>query len=150
MLMMKTPYIDSSHKVGMNWTSAGDFICIPAYSRHKEGAKKFIAFMCSEENLQAYSSFTNTMRPFTYNTEEVEKNLSDFGKSVFAIWKDPTVKNIYEVSHSPLYICGHVNKWPLIDNPYGRILNGVKSAQDCYDDVISYVDQKWQSWLADI
>ena len=152
MLMMKTPYIDSSHKVGMNWTSAGDFICVPSYSKHKEGAKKFIAFMCTEENLRAYSSFTNTMRPFKYNTEEVEANLSDFGKSVFAIWKDPKIQNIYEVSHSPLYTCGHVNKWPGLDSPYGVMLSTKekKTAKDCYDLTIYFVNQKWQSWLKDV
>ena len=150
--MMKTPYIDTKHKVDMNWTSAGDFICIPKDAKHKEGAKKFIAFMCTDENLQMYSSYTNTMRPFRYDTTEVKKNLSEFGKGVFDIWGDENSTNLYEVSHSPLYTMGYIAKWPATSIPWGAMLSTseVMSARDVFDAEINYVNGKWAEWQSQI
>lgn len=109
MKMMNTPVVDDAYlqKLGIdagtvnsdiriNNANAGDVMFIPAKATNKDIAKRFLAFLCSEEMLVEFSEHTGMMRPFKYNPLELSKHeFSDFTKSCFSLYMDSDF-NLYE------------------------------------------------------
>lgn len=103
MKAMFVPTIDSSinERTGVNYVPEGftvtdkinnnaeaDLALIPAKAPNKELAKKFLAFINSEEMLLKFSEQTGCMRPFKYDPLDNEKDgftYSEYAKSALAL-----------------------------------------------------------------
>ncbi len=121
--MMYTPRIDGAQQdengkyLTYNYSGQPDYMLIPAQAKNKEGAKKFLAFMCKDEILKKYTSLTGTPRPFEYDISECET--SDFIKSCLDIWSNSTTW--FEKSTSKLWTSNKIAKFNS-GNPYTTLL----------------------------
>lgn len=108
MKMMNTPVVDDAYlaKLGINGVSAekstinnanaGDVMFIPAKATNKDIAKRFLAFLCSEEMLVEFTEFTGMMRPFKYDPIALsDKEFSEFTKSCFNLYMNSEY-NLFE------------------------------------------------------
>ena len=149
MAMMPTPFIDEQHQVRMNWTSSGDFIVIPKDipEENKQLAKEFLLFMAREDQLQAYTKTTGSVRGFEYDLDAIKDELSPFAQSVVDNYQNST--NIYAYSNNPLYYANLANRWPASGSPYGLIADG-ESALSVWQMEIDKAESEWDSWLSQI
>lgn len=92
MKLMSVPFIEGAQKEGdeyvsVNYASAGfDFMSVPAAAKNIEGAKKFLAFMCRDDQLKSFTKNTmGTVRPFDYDYASLRGELSGFAGSVMDI-----------------------------------------------------------------
>jgi N-acetylglucosamine transport system substrate-binding protein len=148
--MMQTPYIDAAHKVKMNYTASGDFIVVPKEATNKELAKRFLAFMARDEQLQTYLEKTEGgVRPFVYDYDDT--GLDEYSKGVLDIWKNSANMYMYgSGENAPLYYKNLVNLWPATGSPYGLIMSGEYTAQSVYNLEKENASLKWNSWLVEV
>ena len=105
MKMMKIPYVENcmtnedGAKTKINFVSSDDIMFVPAKATNKELAKKFLAYLCNEEQLLEFTKSTGCMRPFNYDpvaltAENDEFQWTEFQKSCFAMYTESDV-NLY-------------------------------------------------------
>jgi ABC-type glycerol-3-phosphate transport system substrate-binding protein len=67
-------------------------VCLNAASKQKEGAKLFLRWAHTDENLKKFTLNNGLIRPYNYEFDSNEiKNLAPFARSVWEIWKDESV-----------------------------------------------------------
>lgn len=105
MKMMNIPFSENCMKnedgtnTKINFVSGDDIMFIPSKATNKELAKEFLAYLCNEEQLLAFTKSTGCMRPFKYDpvalTEGKEGyEWTEFQKSCFAMYTESDV-NLY-------------------------------------------------------
>lgn len=157
-------YIRVNYSVG-----AGDSIIIPAKSRNKELAKKFLLFLAKDENMKLFTEKTNgVLLGFKYdNVNFDDSNLSKFAKSVIEINKESKKFNLY--SNSLLVLNGKLSiEWtPSNLQPYSEIYHHYNNSEylkdpigwsaihefkilEMFKDKHKHIKDNWENWLADI
>lgn len=149
MKMMKTPYIDSAHKLDVNYTASGDFAVIPKNlgAEEKALAKKFLAFMAKEDMCRIFTEETGSTRPFEYSVEEIYDGLTEFQQSVMDIYFADDIYNFHVYSDSYLKYNVFVSVFPLSGSPYADVLDD--GAQNYIDKEVAYVNANWTKWVAE-
>lgn len=106
MKMMPTPVAEGAQinpETGeayvINNTNAGDIMFIPAAAPNKELAKKFLAFISTEEMMMDFTYHTKMIRPYKYDPLEIDPDYgwSEFSKSCFELYRNSDY-NLYEYS----------------------------------------------------
>ena len=116
--MMAVPRMEEAEEgVSYNYSGQPDYMFIPAQASNKEGAKLFLAYMCRDDMLQLYTTYTGTPRPFDYDVSECE--VSDFIQSCLDIWS--VSETWFENSTSELWTANKIKKFNL-GNPYTMLL----------------------------
>lgn len=133
--------------------AAQQSLFIPKYSDSKEGAKKFVEFLLSDEGYAIYAEKTGCPLPLQLSTgKDVDtSNLSELQKAPFETWKNA---KIYVDS-------GVSSKHPIFASGGADILAGVtyvsefstynkndrKKADEIWNKVIETVNEKYEIWL---
>ncbi len=116
--MMYTPRMkEAKDDTVYNYTGQPDYLMIPSGASNKEGAKLFLAYMCKDEMLKQYTSFTGAPRPFDYDVSSCET--SEFIKSCLDIWANST--SWFENSTNKLWTTNKIRKFNNT-NPYTTLL----------------------------
>lgn len=83
---------------------------VPAKATNKELAKEFLAFLCNEQQLRAFTKETGALRPFNYNPQKLDGDYewTEFQKSMFNLYYNSDAHVIeYPVTAeniSPIYL----------------------------------------------
>jgi N-acetylglucosamine transport system substrate-binding protein len=151
MALMPTPFLQNAKKSGdggyipVNNTLAADYAVIPTAAQNKELAKKFLAFMCTDEMLQLYLNAAGTVRPFKF-TPNTDK-LTACQKSIVNIWQNSN--NFYNVSETGFSVIQRAN--PLVSGlPYGALSVGNKTPSSYLTENYEFVLNEWDEWLKQI
>ncbi len=121
--MMATPRMEGAMQdedgnyISYNYSGQPDYLLIPAQAQNKEGAKLFLAYMCKDEMLQMYTTYTGTPRPFDYDVMDCET--SEFIKSCLEIWSNS--ETWFENSTSELWRANKIKKFNS-GSPYTTLL----------------------------
>ena len=95
---MKVPVLDGYTGENTLYCSMEDVMFIPAKASHKELAKEFLAYLCSEAQLKQFSAITGGIRPFAYDAREGNDKMSAFTKSVYDLYYGST--KLFEYPHT--------------------------------------------------
>lgn len=117
--MMRVPAAEGAVNSKVNYSGQPDFMLVPAMASNKEGAKKFLAFMCKDEMLKQYTELTGAPRPFEYDLSKCET--SDFIKSCLEIYSDSVTW--FEASTNKLWTASKIKKFNA-GMPYPTLLSG--------------------------
>lgn len=146
--MMRVPYADDAEKdkdgnyIKVSYGATVDFAIIPSEASNIEGGKRFLLFMCKDEQLKKFSSLTGGVRPFDYDVSSLDT--SDFFKSCLDIWANS--EKWFDASESVLYTSGAAKKF-LTDNPYMNIVYDEYDAETfCYTDYAA-AKREWNNML---
>ncbi len=92
---MAVPSLDGYEGKDLCYTPVGDVMFVPAKASNIEKAKQFLAFMCNQEQLEAFTTLSGSLRPFNYDARSIEgAEYSAFTQSVFDVFYDST--HLYE------------------------------------------------------
>ncbi|MBQ9482084.1 MAG: extracellular solute-binding protein [Clostridia bacterium] len=154
--MMPTPVIknetlkdENGNYIRVNYSGQPDYIFIPSGIKEegKEGAKKFLAFMCKDEELVRYTNVSGAPRPFDYDIGKCET--SAFIQSCINVWKDSTTW--FEKSTSKLWTANKCRKFNS-NSPYTYLLANPDTATAigwCANELAS-VQRSWPQWLEQV
>lgn len=89
---MSIPALDGHENEKYLYCANDDLMFIPSKAEHKDLAKEFILFLCSEDQLKKFTVRSNGgLRPFNYDAREIEgAEFSDYNKSVFDVYYNST------------------------------------------------------------
>ena len=105
MKMMNIPYSENCMKnedgtnTKINFVSGDDIMFVPSKATNKSLAKEFLAYLCNEEQLLAFTKSTGCMRPFNYDPIALTAgkdgyDWTEFQKSCFKMYTESDV-NLY-------------------------------------------------------
>lgn len=130
---------------------ADDSIVIPAKAPNKELAKKFLAFMCREENAINFSKNTHgVMLGLDYDVEKLNAipDSTEFMKSVFEINTNSVKYDTY--SSSRMRLDGKIKcEWFTTNGfaPYPEIVKTPTTNLDAiFSDYYNHVKNNWKAW----
>ena len=144
--MMRVPAAPGAKNSKVNYSGQPDFMLVPAKASNKEGAKKFLAFMCKDEMLVQYTELTGTARPLTYDLSKCKA--SDFVKSCLDIYSDS--ETWFEASTNKLWTANKIKKFNG-GMPYTTLLTSdtVTPLGWCSQEYAS-VSASWDSLLSQV
>lgn len=89
---MNIPALDGHENEKYLYCAYDDLMFIPSGAAHKDLAKEFLIFLCSEDQLKKFTVRSGGgIRPFNYDAREIEdKSLTAYNKSVFDIYYNST------------------------------------------------------------
>lgn len=89
---MNIPALDGHENEKYLYCAYDDLMFIPSGASHKDLAKEFLVFLCSEDQLKKFTVRSGGgIRPFNYDAREIEdKSLTEYNKSVFDIYYNST------------------------------------------------------------
>jgi N-acetylglucosamine transport system substrate-binding protein len=147
--MMRVPYLSDAKKdeagefLPINYSATPDYMIVPAAATNKEGAKKFLAYMCRDDILKLYTEATGAPRPFDYDVEGCDT--SEFVKSCLDIWANS--ESWFDYSHSPMYANGYAKKYltvsPYVPITYGELVPALFCNQEW-----TRAQSQWDAWKA--
>ena len=105
MKMMNIPYSENCMKnedgtnTKINFVSGDDIMFVPSKATNKSLAKEFLAYLCREDQLLAFTKSTGCMRPFNYDPIALTAgkdgyDWTEFQKSCFKMYTESDV-NLY-------------------------------------------------------
>ncbi|MEF2243677.1 MULTISPECIES: extracellular solute-binding protein [unclassified Paenibacillus] len=141
--MMPVPAVSNAKEPNVYFSMIGDITVVPAKAKEQELAKEFIAFAASKEMNKKFTELTGNFRPFNYSLEGVE--VSEFTKSVMDIMNNnkPFTFN----SNHPMFI--KMTMYPSGD-AYGNIVFGTKTAEQQFNDDLSFAKEKWDAYKKEV
>ncbi len=145
MSLMKTPKVPGAKEDTLYCTS-GDFMVIPKKASNKEGAKKFLAYTCSEDACKIFTKASGGIRPFKYKPSEVE-GITDFTKECCELWENS--QTVYMTSDSVAYYQNNLGTWPGYGSPYSKMVQEDDTAKDVQDFIYNYVSSNWNNIQAE-
>ena len=82
---MNIPALDGHENEKYLYCANDDIMFVPSAATHKDLAKEFLAFLCSEDQLKKFTVRSGGgLRPFGYDAREIEDaSLTKYNKSVF-------------------------------------------------------------------
>ncbi len=91
-LFMNIPSLDGHEDEKYLYCAYDDFMFVPSGAEHKDLAKEFLAFLCSEDQLKKFTVRSKGgIRPFGYDAREIEDDsLTAYNKSVFDVYYNST------------------------------------------------------------
>ncbi len=89
---MNIPSLDGHENEKYLYCANDDIMFIPSAADHKDLAKDFLVFLCSEDQLKKFTIRSGGgIRPFQYDAREIEdKSLTKYNKSVFDVYYNST------------------------------------------------------------
>ncbi|MBR5923765.1 MAG: extracellular solute-binding protein [Clostridia bacterium] len=89
---MNIPALDGHESEKYLYCASDDFLFVPSAAEHKDLAKEFITFLCSEDQLKKFTVRSGGgIRPFNYDAREIEdSSLTEYNKSVFDVYYNST------------------------------------------------------------
>ena len=89
---MNIPSLDGHEDEKYLYCAYDDLMFIPSGAEHKELAKEFLVFLCSEDQLKKFTVRSGGgIRPFNYDAREIEDDsLTAYNKSVFDVYYNST------------------------------------------------------------
>lgn len=89
---MNIPALDGHENEKYLYCAYDDLMFIPSGAAHKDLAKEFLTFLCSEDQLKKFTVRSGGgIRPFKYDAREIEdKSLTAYNKSVFDVYYNST------------------------------------------------------------
>ena len=89
---MNIPALDGHENEKYLYCAYDDPMFIPSGAAHKDLAKEFLIFLCSEDQLKKFTVRSGGgIRPFNYDAREIEdKTLTAYNKSVFDVYYNST------------------------------------------------------------
>ncbi len=153
MRMMRTPYMTGISKqadgeyLSYNYSAQPDYMLIPTKAQNKDGAKKFLAFLCSDEMLQQYTVDTGSARPFDYEITGIE-TMTAFTKDCLDIWQNSDY-SYFESSKSPLWLNNKVKTFNTV-SPYTKIRTNEMTARVFCGNEYTYAKDNWAKWLSEL
>lgn len=89
---MNIPALDGHENEKYLYCAYDDLMFIPSGAAHKDLAKEFLIFLCSEDQLKKFTVRSGGgIRPFNYDAREIEdSSLTAYNKSVFDIYYNST------------------------------------------------------------
>lgn len=93
---MSIPALDGHENEKYLYCANDDIMFVPSASAHKDLAKEFLLFLCSEDQLKKFTVRSGGgLRPFNYDAREInDDSLTKYNKSVFDVYY--TSKRIYD------------------------------------------------------
>jgi len=146
--MMRVPYLSSAKTDGsgefikVNYVTAPDYILIPSQASNKEGAKKFLNFMNTDEMLILYTKLAGSERPFDYELDNVD-DLSKFVQDCLQIGKESI--NYFDFSRSPLYMNGYSQKY-IGGQPFSAFIRGENDPERFLEMEYFEAEDNWTQW----
>lgn len=89
---MNIPSLDGHESEKYLYCANDDVMFIPSAATHKDLAKEFLAFLCSEDQLKKFTVRSGGgLRPFNYDAREIkDDSLTKYNKSVFDVYYNST------------------------------------------------------------
>lgn len=89
---MNIPSLDGHEDEKYLYCAYDDLMFIPSGAEHKDLAKEFLVFLCSEDQLKKFTVRSGGgIRPFNYDAREIEdESLTAYNKSVFDVYYEST------------------------------------------------------------
>lgn len=89
---MNIPALDGHENEKYLYCAYDDIMFIPSGAAHKDLAKEFLVFLCSEDQLKKFTVRSGGgIRPFGYDAREIEdSSLTAYNKSVFDVYYNST------------------------------------------------------------
>ncbi|MBO7519482.1 MAG: hypothetical protein J6T73_01785, partial [Clostridia bacterium] len=89
---MNIPALDGHESERYLYCANDDVMFIPSGAAHKDLAKEFLLFLCSEDQLKKFTVRSGGgIRPFNYDAREIEDDsLTKYNKSVFDVYYNST------------------------------------------------------------
>ena len=89
---MNIPALDGHEDEKYLYCAYDDLMFIPSAAEHKDLAKEFLVFLCSEDQLKKFTVRSGGgIRPFGYDAREIEdESLTTYNKSVFDVYYEST------------------------------------------------------------
>ncbi len=89
---MNIPALDGHENEKYLYCAYDDLMFIPSGAAHKDLAKEFLIFLCSEDQLKKFTIRSGGgIRPFNYDAREIEdESLTAYNKSVFDVYYNST------------------------------------------------------------
>ena len=89
---MNIPSLDGHENEKYLYCASDDLMFIPSASEHKDLAKDFLVFLCSEDQLKKFTVRSGGgIRPFAYDARDIEdESLTKYNKSVFDVYYNST------------------------------------------------------------
>lgn len=89
---MNIPSLDGHENEKYLYCAYDDFMFVPSGAAHKELAKEFLTFLCSEDQLKKFTVRSGGgIRPFNYDARKIEdESLTTYNKSVFDVYYNST------------------------------------------------------------
>lgn len=89
---MSIPSLDGHENEKYLYCANDDFMFIPSGAAHKDLAKEFLVFLCSEDQLKKFTVRSGGgIRPFAYDAREIDDaSLTEYNKSVFDVYYNST------------------------------------------------------------
>lgn len=89
---MNIPALDGHEDEKYVYCAYDDFMFVPSGAAHKDLAKEFLVFLCSEDQLKKFTVRSGGgIRPFDYDAREIEdESLTAYNKSVFDVYYNST------------------------------------------------------------
>ena len=114
-------------------------------------SKLFVQFCNTLENVQLFTTLTNTPRALTYSMGDKLDDLSPFGKSIMQMKEDENTEVVYQFSTNPLY-AQNMTKFKKHETlaafgyqyPSNALKEkGDKTAKDMFNDIASRWESNW-------
>ena len=89
---MNIPSLDGHENEKYLYCANDDIMFIPSGAEHKDLAKEFLIFLCSEDQLKKFTVRSGGgIRPFGYDAREIkDDSLTEYNKSVFDVYYNST------------------------------------------------------------
>lgn len=89
---MNIPSLDGHEDEKYLYCANDDIMFIPSGAEHKDLAKEFLTFLCSEDQLKKFTVRSGGgIRPFGYDAREIkDESLTKYNKSVFDVYYNST------------------------------------------------------------
>lgn len=89
---MNIPSLDGHEKEKYLYCANDDLMFIPSGAAHKDLAKEFLVFLCSEDQLKKFTVRSGGgIRPFNYDARDIkDESLTAYNKSVFDVYYGST------------------------------------------------------------
>lgn len=134
----------------------GHPIFIPTYSDEKEGAKKFITFLYSDEGYQTYLDVKGTPLPFTLSNGEIDSSQWDATRKEYAVrleQAEALVSHITLAKHE-IFLRGGADpfcNYLMVANMSAQSEQSRKNARRVWDIITTQIEEKYEkSWMASV
>lgn len=159
MIMMPAPVVpgaktdENGDVIRVNYqVGGGDSIIIPACSQNKEEAKRFLAFMCREDNAKLFTERTlGVMLGLKYESLDgiADRYLTSFSRSVFEINTNSTKFNLY--SQNNMVLNNKITlEWADTGiNEYANLYAGTSTVDQIFKTRFDTISANFAQWKAE-
>lgn len=134
----------------------GHSVFVPTYSDEKEGAKKFITFLYSDEGYQTYLDVTGSPLPLTLSNGGIDSSQWDVTRKENAArleQAEALVSYITMAKHE-IFLAGGADpfcNYLMVANMSAQSEQSRKNAREVWDIITTQIEEKYEkSWMASV